>query len=112
MLVTEQEGKQEEELKHDLEMLKTRMKNEEQEYTEMHLEIQKELEKDNLKKELKGSQREQEMENEKIAENRAIIEKCKWIEMQFDKGRQVVEERDMALLEKRERVIERTWRDS
>ncbi|XP_026796031.3 trichohyalin-like [Pangasianodon hypophthalmus] len=105
--------REEEELKRNLEMLKTRMKNEEQEYNEMHRVIQKELEKDNLKKEPKESEREEEMENEneKMAENMAVKEKCKWIEMQFDKERKVVEERAMALLEKSERTGESNRQD-
>ncbi|GAA6111596.1 golgin subfamily A member 6-like protein 22 [Tachysurus ichikawai] len=65
------------------------------------LEIQKEKEINNPKMEPKECEREEEMKNEMA---KTIKEKCKWIELQIHKERQVV---DMALLEKMERTADR-----
>ncbi|XP_026994398.2 golgin subfamily A member 6-like protein 22 [Tachysurus fulvidraco] len=63
--------------------------------------IQKEIEINNHKMEPKECEREEEMKNEMA---KTIKEKCKWIELQIHKERQVV---DMALLEKMERTADR-----
>ncbi|KAM9446828.1 uncharacterized protein Hap1MRO34_023325 isoform 1-T1 [Clarias gariepinus] len=93
------------ELKRDFKLLKTRKSSLKHECETMHLKIQKEIEDDNLKKELNKREKEKEMENGKIAENRAINQKCKWMEMQFDKKMQVMEEKD-GILEKKDNTEE------